>query len=160
MVLFCPLQNTVTKTTTTSTNPLNDDAPSNITSFAAQYNLSAAVYIEELAAYIEQLDKHSNITMVVDELVRLVQTGSWSPENATILGLAVQSAPPPALPTTPVIPPQYENVTKSGNVTIVDVPTPPPTVSISGGNTDSEVELTFSIPTTLVVSMEPHPTVR
>ena len=141
-------------TTTASTNPLNDDAPSNVTIFAAQYNSSAAMFVEELADYFEDLEKHNNITMIVDELVQQVQTGNLTFENATILGLSVLSAPPPAPPTPPVVPPEYENVTTSGNVTLVEVTAPPPPPVVSSGGSDTE--LSFSIPTALKVLMQPH----
>ena len=105
--------------------------------------------------YINEVAKQNNITVVADKLITLVQTGSFTLQNATILGVSVFYPPIPALPTPPVIPPQFENVTKSGNVTLVNVSEPPPPLAVPNGGGDGG-EISFSIITRLNVSKQPE----
>ena len=139
-----------------SSNPLNDDAPMNENSFAADYNVSATLYADALELYENAIERFNNVTMLADELVRQIQTGTLILENATIIGISVLSAPPPVPPTPPVIPPQFENISRNVNVSlvIVEEPPSPPQGSDEGG--DEEGEVLFSIPVQLVVSLEPH----
>ena len=149
------LTQTPVSTTVPSANPLNDDTPANENSFAAEYNSSAALYADALEMYINEVAKQNNITVVADKLITLVQTGSFTLQNATILGVSVFYPPIPALPTPPVIPPQFENVTKSGNVTLVNVSEPPPPLAVPNGGGDGG-EISFSIITRLNVSKQPE----
>lgn len=123
-------------------------------SFATEYNTSALEYMTALDTYQEEVEKFDSIVMIADELVKQVQTGSLTLENATILGVSVVSSPPPTAPPLPVIPPQYENITTNSNVTLVVVESPP-TPPSTGSGEDTGTETNFTIPTELVVSMEP-----
>ena len=149
------LTQTPVSATVPSANPLNDDTPADEISFAAEYNSSAALYADALQTYINEVAKQNNITMVTDKLITLVQTGALTLQNATILGVSVLPPAPPAAPTPPVIPPQFENVIKSGNVTLVSISDPPPPPAVPNGGGDGE-EIGFLIPTRLNVSKQPE----
>ena len=84
--------------------------------------------------------------------------------NATVIGLSVVPAVPPALPTPPSLPPLYENTTaEDQGITIIEtvqvVPPPPLPVEPSDPGGDGEISINFIIPTEMRVTREPYPLV-
>ena len=149
------LTQTPVSTTVPSANPLNDDTPADEISFAAEYNSSAALYADALEMYINEVAKLNNNTLVADKLITLVQTGSFTLQNATILGISVFYPPIPAQPTPPAIPPLYADLIK--NVTLVNVSDPSSSITVhNGGGGGNGGEISFSIITRLNVSKQPE----
>ena len=91
------LTQTPVSTTVPSANPLNDDTPANeISSLQSTTHQRHSTLIDALEMYINEVAKLNNNTMVADMLITLVQTGSLTLQNATILGISVFY--PPATP--------------------------------------------------------------
>ena len=99
------------------------------------------------------------MNQLADSVVELAQIGGL--QEFFVNSVDVLPAVAPAAPNPPVVPPQYNNITSSNNVTLVVVNNDTTTVNQPGSDQDGSTDpMEFTIPSNLVVSMEPSPNVR